>query len=154
MLLLTGEANWLAKWRCFEPHKIDGRKSLLDLLFCSPFCPFPLIFVINPVFFAVFLKKVAPAFGQYVKSPYLCTRFREATGVESSDAFFCSLPEGRKWIFDRLRTRRRKKTSSACHIIYNICVCACTSNRVIPLETDIQTNNGAGDPVRSDRTIR
>ena len=66
-----------------------------------------------------FSKKVCKTFGQYEKRSYLCTRFREATEVKSSDAFFCSLLEQRNSIFDRLRTVQ--KTSSARIYLY---VCA------------------------------
>ena len=107
----------------------------------------PLLFRPVSLFFRIFLKKVAERFGQYQKRPYLCTRFREAPGVSAPAALLCSLPAEPDSIFDRLRTEQ-EKTSSA-HI-YNI-LCVCAKQEVIPLYR--QTNNGAGKPGRSDRTI-
>ena len=79
-----------------------------------PFCPF------SPFFF-IFRKKSPEKFCQFRKSPYLCTRFRKATGAEASDALLCSLSlSARNSIFDRLRTEEKDKAARALHIIYNI----------------------------------
>ena len=82
---------------------------------------------LKSTFFSIFSKKNCQTFGGFGKRSYLCTRFREATGVKSSDAFLCSLFETRNSIFDRLRTEY--KTSSAQHIIYIIYGCCAQATK-------------------------
>ena len=111
----------------------EAKRGVKSALLLSHFPQFVRLFCPKSPFFANSWKKVSRTFGQFVKRSYLCTRFPKRRARNS--------------IFDRLRTVQ--KTSSA--RIYIICMC--TSNKVIPFDREIQTNNGAGKPGRSDRTI-
>ena len=102
------------------------------------------------VIFIFSSKKVAERFGWLVKLPYLCTRFREATGVRSPDAFLCSL-FGRvaRSLTDCEQEVTRQAAHAHVHVIY-MCVHAEASSHSFNTK---QRTMEQEEPGRSDGTI-